>query len=246
MTSLDEKFIDFCKSQTSDTFGGINDTFSIKKIDIFKSELQSVKQDKQGDFIIDEIENVKRIEKDIRDMRENFEKISDKNNSPKNIIINSFPLGNNDVKNQQSIDDTTLKQLTNSEEKFFELSKSLFPDIFKDANNSELESIFGTIIDYPRIDPSSFGLMSIEGLQKLFIKYYLKENITKKAFYDDFLENLSINKVVLDMSEYRITTNDCKDINDEIKSYYFNSELWYEGTQKDYDNDSYGFFLKIH
>ena len=245
MTSLDEKFLDFCKSETSETFGGVNDTFSIEQIKEFKSDLQSVKQDKQGDFIIDEIENVKRIEKDIRDMRENFEKISDKNNSPKDIINNSFPLGNNDEKNKQSIENTTLEQLTKSEEKFIELSKSLFPDIFKDANTSELESIFGTIIDYPTIDPSSFGLMSIEGLQKLFIENYHNKKIDKKDFFDKFLNNLSINKNELDASEYQIKTNDCKDINDEIKHYYFNSKLWYEGTDKSFeDYDSYGIFIK--
>ena len=51
MTSLDEKFIDFCKSETSETFGGYNDTFSTEQIKNIKSELQSEKLDKQSDFI---------------------------------------------------------------------------------------------------------------------------------------------------------------------------------------------------
>jgi predicted transcriptional regulator len=136
MTSLDEKFIDFCKSESSGIFGGVNDTFSIEQIKKFNSNLQSQKIDKQADFINDEIANVKQIEENIRKMREKFEKLSDKNNGTNAVITNSFPFGNIDDDNKQEfIDDTTLKQLTESEDKFSELSRILFQIFLKMMKN---------------------------------------------------------------------------------------------------------------
>ena len=66
MTSLDEKFIDFCKLHSSSSeYGGINDVFSIKQIEEFKSYLEAEQIDKQANFVNTKIQEVQNIEKNI-------------------------------------------------------------------------------------------------------------------------------------------------------------------------------------
>jgi len=241
MTSLDEKFVDFYKSETSETFGGVNDTFSIKQIDTFKSELQSVKYDKQSDFINEKIQDVIKIDGDIRKMRENFEKLPE--NGQDDVFNNCFPFGEITANNMKSIDDTTLKQLTDSQDKFSHLCARLFPDIFKDYRQNELKSVLGTMLDYPTIDPTSFGLMPISGLQELFKTFYMNNNtgeIDKKPFFNKFLESLNINS---DEIKNIVFEKDCVGIKDVIECYNFDTEYWYANTYISNKIDSYGYFL---
>ena len=82
---------------------------------------------------------------------------------------------------------------------------------YYDGKKDELKSIFGSLADYPLIDPDSFGLMPINSLKELFDEYYLKYKVTgsdssfnKPRFYADFLEKLGINSEI-ELKVSRIT-----------------------------------------
>jgi hypothetical protein len=241
MTSLEEKFISFCKNSSSSLGPGINDSYSIKDIKYFEKQIEkysiSTKNQEKKEFIEEEIEKAKKVEKGIFDMIEVFDKskLPDK-------IDNIFP----DGYDSKTISNIKLKDLTTSATQFKELCFKLFRDVYlKKANQGELESIFGSMANYSRILPQSFGLIPIDGLWKIFEEFYLKYNnsqpFDKESFFKNFIDKLKINEgPILENT----TKKSIEKINNKIEFNVFKKNLWYD-FDKTKDNtkyDSYGVF----
>lgn len=123
--------------------------------------------------------------------------------------------------------------MEHSSKEFNRLCKTLFPEIYGDISeeSNTLRDVFGSMVDYPFIDPRSQGMLSIGNLFKLFKEFYMgyeeKNGINAKDFFERFLnissldiENKSIN---LDVPGFVSKIDDI---------YEFNPELWYNEDDK--------------
>lgn len=246
MTSLDEKFFDFCDISSSYKIGGVNDVYSQEQIEDFESEIQTNLTTDQKKALLDKkIGQANTINEELRKMQQEFETFDKKpkeNSRPSDIIQNSFPIGKNDFVKPK------LDKLNDSAKKFPDLCRVLFKELY-DGKKDELESIFGSLADYPSIDPDSFGLMPINSLKELFDEYYLKYKVTganpnfvKKRFYQDFLDKLGINREINSKG-----TSVEERLNNKIEYYKFNPDIWYnQDEEKMIGRDSYGYFAKTN
>lgn len=242
MTSLEEKFIYFCKDNSKSIMPGINDEYSIKEYTEFKQNLESNfptsnKINEKRKFIGEQIVNARQVDANIIAMYKEFEKpeIPD-------FIQNKFPTGYN----INDINNLNLNNLTNSSSLFKKLFDKLFYKKYA-LDDGELQSIFGSITNYARIATNSFGLMPINGLWTLFDKFYKNHTFDKKNFFEEFLINLSINKSAIETiftAIYKANPNVCDNINNNITFYKFDTSLWYDFDFTQLKNDSYGFFYE--
>jgi hypothetical protein len=243
MTSLDEKFFDFCDISSSYKIGGVNDVYSEEQIEDFNSQIQiNLTADQKKELINTKIGQANTINEELRKMEKEFETFDKKpkeNQELPEIIQNSFPVG------QSNFVKPELEKLNKSADKFSDLCQVLFKE-FYDGKSDELKSIFGSLADYPSIDPDSFGLMPINSLKELFDEYYLKyevkgneSNFNQARFYQEFLSKLSINNVI-ELKDSNIT----KKLNKKIEYYSFNPDIWYNEDLSNFKegHDSYGYF----
>jgi len=100
MTTLDEKFFDFCDISSSYKIGGVNDVYSKEQIEDFESQIQiNLTTDQKKALLDTKIGQANVINTEIRQMTQKFETFDKKpkeNQTPAEIIQNSFPVGQND------------------------------------------------------------------------------------------------------------------------------------------------------
>ena len=256
MTSLDEKFIDFCDLKSSYKIGGVNDIYSEEQTDYFQLNVQTFADEEKIEFVERKIQEAEIINKEVRNLTLNFDSVYKKGEINvegeegegegeeaqirKKIIQNTFPIGKKNFYRPK------LENLTKSADIYSELCQQLFKDVF-DGKSDELKSIFGSLADYPIIDVDSFGLMPIKDLKELFDEFYLKYEVTssgksfkKGQFFSRFLDLLGLNKENIKPTQKEITDY----ILDDIYFNHFNPEIWYnpEKALQNFDFDAYGYF----
>jgi len=253
MTSLDEKFIDFCDLKSSYKIGGVNDIYSEEQTDYFQLNVQTFADEEKTQFVQGKIEQAEIINKEVRNLTLNFDSVYKKGEinvegeegaaqPDSKIITNAFPIGKKNFYRPK------LENLTKSADIYSDLCQQLFKDVFENKSD-ELKSIFGSLADYPIIDVDSFGLMPIKDLKELFDEFYLKYEITtsgksfkKKQFFDQFLNLLGLNK-----ENIKPTIKEINDsILDDIYFTPFNPYIWYNPdivlTNRNISFDGYGYF----
>jgi len=238
MTSLEEKFIYFCKDNSKSIMPGINDEYSIKEYTEFKQTLvsnfpTSNKIKEKRKFIDQQIVIAEQVDANIIAMYKEFEKpeIPD-------FIENKFPTGYN----INDINNLKLENLKDSSGLFKKLFEKLFYKKYL-LDDGELQSIFGSITNYARIATNSFGLMPIDGLWNLFNKYYKSASFDKEDFFKEFYTNLAINKDAI-VPNLKNVPNVYDNIHDKLYFYKFDINLWYDFDFTKLEKDSYGVFYE--
>lgn len=234
-----ERFSEFVNSSD---YGGPTDIFSVKKLIDVKKKSERLNTTKKADLIDTELKNLDDIKKQLE---EEFAKIRDRDqtsNENGKPFNNRFPYGKSDLlvspPKLESILLTSALNMDNSSKDFSRLCKTLFPDTYgeMDEESKILMDFFGSIADYPYINPKSQGLLSIANLYQLFEEFYMsydsKEKIDQTAFFTRFLEISSLD-IRNKNSPYQIPRFE-QEIND---IYVFNPELWW-------NIDDNGFFKK--
>ena len=73
MTSLDEKFFDFCDISSSYKIGGVNDVYSEEQIEDFNSQIQiNLTADQKKELINTKIGQANTINEELRKMEKEF------------------------------------------------------------------------------------------------------------------------------------------------------------------------------
>jgi flagellar motor protein MotB len=237
---VNSNFVDFVNSPY---FGGPTDLFSTKKLYEIKKRSEDGNKNAKIKLIDEELAKSADLEKQLTD---EIAKIAEKDQTGNNVkgkpFKNRFPYGESDLSTQpqklESILLTSALDMENSSSEFSRLCKTLFPDIYGDIGEESklLMDFFGSMADYPYIDPKSQGMLSIANLYKLFQEFYMNyddtNGIDQTEFFKRFLEISSLDK----KNKERAYTFDGfdKKIND---IYAFNPALWWNIDEK-------GFFKK--
>jgi hypothetical protein len=241
----------------SPEFGGSTDIFSRTKLNEVKKLSESPNTIKVTGEISEEIKNAKILETALLDeIAKIRDKDKNKNNNGK-TFRNRFPYGecdyDSDPQKLESITHTSALDMQYSSIEFSRLCRTLFPDTYAEIDEEMLIDVFGSMADYPFINPKSQGMLSIGNLYKLFKQFYMGYNhsssINQNEFFKKFL-NISSLKTGKKDDTYRFEgfTTKIDDI------YEFNPVLWYNEDVNTGDftriprdkpsSDSYGAFFE--
>jgi hypothetical protein len=266
-SSIMDKFSDFVYSPKP---GGITDIFADTERVLIQEKINaSTNSNKTTEILDGQIKRSKEIQTQIQGMIGDIEKKKESSdNKTADFFRNSFPYGEVEIKEDntkilESIEKTTIDQMDKSSKEFARLCKTLLPSDYKEEDTDILMDIFGSISDYPIIDRSSNGMMSIRSLQKLFYEFYMNYNtsvsgtskqfnkdgngINKQKFFDRFLQ---VSSLQLGNNEIFDDKNFKTDIGEIFE---FNPDLWYADfrlkdafaeKRVDYFSDSYGAFFR--
>ena len=241
-SSFDLQFTTFCKKFSTAEMPGINDQYSRKDYHKFKEKISVIQNSQITEkrrFIDKEIEKAKNIDNEIRSMNQYFIEYDKPDKIPESID-NNFPIGGYQIDDISSL---KLEDLFKSAKEFKFLFEYFFSKIKLEEN--ELESIFGSITNYPSIVPISFGLMSINGLCSLFNNIYFNNssNFDKNDFFKQFVNLLAINKKFINIE--RIDFKKIDNIDNNFLYNKFDTDIWYGPLESDnVYNDSYGLFYE--
>jgi hypothetical protein len=235
---LQERFVDFVNSPE---YGGPTDFFSYKKLSDIKKKSEDSNKTGKLRLIEEELKKCESLEKELSD---ETAKIRDREQQNKDKAFkNRFPYGpcdyDSNPKKLDSILQTSILDMENSSKEFNRLCKTLFPEIYEDISeeSNTLHDVFGTMADYPYIDPRSQGMLSIGNLFKLFKEFYMgyeeKTSIDARGFFERFL---NISSLDIDTKGINLDVPGFVSKIDDI--YEFNPELWYN------NEDDKGFFKK--
>lgn len=242
---IQEKFSVFVNSPD---YGGPTDIFSRTELIKVKKNSESLNTSKKADLISGELEKLDKIEKQLE---VEIAKIRDKdqtsNNTQGKPFKNRFPYGECDYDSKpQKLDSISLTSpliMDESSRDFSRLCQTLFPDIYGEIGNESklLMDFFGSMADYPYIDPRSQGLLSIANLYQLFQEFYMtydsKDKIDQTAFFRRFLEISSLNT---DTRNKNIS-NTISGFKDEINDIYgFDPALWWNTDDKGFFQKNFG------
>ena len=241
----------------SPEFGGSTDIFSRTKLSAVKKLSESPNTHRVSNEIMKEIRSAETLETALLD---EIAKIRDKDGIGTNDgkpFKNRFPYGECDYdinpKKLESITHTSALDMQYSSIEFSRLCRTLFPDTYAEIDEEMLMDVFGSMADYPFINPKSQGILSIGNLYKLFKQFYMGYNhnsgIIQTDFFKKFLEISSLN-TGKKSDTYSFDGFETK-IND---IYEFNPALWYNEDINTGDftriprdkpsSDSYGAFFE--
>jgi hypothetical protein len=265
-STIMDKFSDFVYSPKP---GGVTDIFADTERVLIQSKInESINSSKTIEILDNAIEKSKKIQVEIQGMIGDIDKKETEGNKTENLFRNSFPYGEVEIeeggsKKLDSIEKTNIDQMEKSSKEFARLCKTLLPTDYREEDTDILMDIFGSIADYPFIDRTSNGMMSIRNLHKLFDEFYMNYStemvdsrktfnpdgpgIDKQKFFNRFLE---VSSLQLEKREKFDDPNFRSDIGDIFE---FNPDLWYAdftlkdafiNNRVDYLSDSYGAFFR--
>ena len=187
-------------------------------------------------------------------------------NPPPNTLAvfpNIYPFGIvDDQSGNSNIDKVKLRDLEIASDQFAELASTMYPDDFKGRDSAVLKEAFHSFFDFPSIDPTSIGMVSIKKLADLFDEHYMTysgNRIDLDKFFKKFMENTELENYIDDNEISRMIQR----LRTKISSiqiddvYVFDPALWYGNTKGandpfpnqfkdnlDKQSDSYGYFTR--
>lgn len=176
-----------------------------------------------------------------------------------NIFLNAMPFGLDVSDVNKRLMNLNISDETGSMLEFIYLFKNLFPKEYEELDDSDngrvalLRYAYGSLFDWPTINPKSTGIGSMSTFANMFKKHYFdptSSTISVPDFLNDFKENFGLSYLYLSNN---VTTAPPTGFDSNLNNFFnLNHNNWYDDTDVDKFidaspnilADSYGMFFK--